>query len=424
MTSSTAPDPPAHPLGRLVEHVEAGLAEHRDGPAWTLSSGELADLLPRLAHTLRELEGVQLAMLAEADRHQVGDPVGAASTAAWWANTTRRTKPAAHRDVALAVQLDSDAHAVTATAVRTGAASADQAAVIVRAVDALPSDLVPEHTRRRAEAHLVELAAHHDPRELRILGTRILEVLAPEIAEEHERRVLEDAERHAAATSTFSMHPDGEGSYLGRFKIPVLAGEMLRKHLMAIAAPRHRAATGAPAASTTERVAQPLRLGRAFTEYIETRSPEDTPKAGGIAATVVVTMTLEALTGACEKAGVLDTGERISAAEARRLACEAGVIPAVLGGPSQVLDLGRKTRFHTGPQRIALALRDGGCCVEGCDWPPGMCHAHHRKPWSRGGSTNVEDGMLICPPHHGLAHDDRYQMKSGASGKVVFTRRT
>jgi hypothetical protein len=146
-----------------------------------------------------------------------------------------------------------------------------------------------------------------------------------------------------------------------------------------------------------------------------------------VAATVVVTMTMEQLVGGLrgsEKSALLDTGETISPAQARRLACEAGIIPAVLGSRSQPLDLGRKTRFHTEPQRTALMLRDGGCAAVGCDWPPGMCHVHHRDPWSAGGSTSVADGILLCPRHHTLAHDRRYQLKTDKHGKVTFARRT
>ncbi len=72
-------------------------------------------------------------------------------------------------------------------------------------------------------------------------------------------------------------------------------------------------------------------LGLAFMDYIETRPAESTPSAGGVAATVVVTMELETLLGGL-KAASLDTGGRISAGQARRLACQAGIIPVVLGG--------------------------------------------------------------------------------------------
>ncbi|HEX2894340.1 MAG TPA: HNH endonuclease signature motif containing protein [Marmoricola sp.] len=69
-------------------------------------------------------------------------------------------------------------------------------------------------------------------------------------------------------------------------------------------------------------------------------------------------------------------------------------------------------------------LRDRGCAALGCDWPPGMCHVHHRRPWSLGGSTSVTDVLLLCPRHHTLAHDHRYQLKTDKHGKVAFSRRT
>ena len=120
----------------------------------------------------------------------------------------------------------------------------------------------------------------------------------------------------------------------------------------------------------------------------------------------------------------LDTGGVISAAEARRLACRAGIIPAVLDGASQVLDLGRTRRLHSRSQRIAMAARDGGCTTEGCDWPPGLCHAHHEQPWSQGGRTSISDGRLLCPRHHARAHDPTYTMTKLPGGKVAFHRRT
>ena len=110
-------------------------------------------------------------------------------------------------------------------------------------------------------------------------------------------------------------------------------------------------------------------------------------------------------------------------APARRLACEAGIIPAVLGSKSQVLDLGRKKRFASEAQRIAKTIEAGGCEVEGCDAPPGMTHMHHPERWADGGETN-RDGIMICPTHHARAHDTRYQMTRLPTGKIAFHRRT
>ena len=110
---------------------------------------------------------------------------------------------------------------------------------------------------------------------------------------------------------------------------------MLKQAVLAINAPKHRHHSGTPKG-----------LGHAFCEYV-TRYPVDRlPQAGGVDATVVVTMTLENLLGDSEKPALLDTGDRITADEARQLACEAAIIPMVLGGKSKILDLGRKKRLY------------------------------------------------------------------------------
>ncbi len=219
----------------------------------------------------------------------------------------------------------------------------------------------------------------------------------------------------------FRIVEDGHGKCHGRFTISSLHGAMLKKQLLAIAAPKHRARVDGQAPEPGRPSAH--RLGEAFAEYIETYPTDRLPHAGGVSATVVVTMTVDTLMGGL-KAAELDTGHRISPGLARRLACRAGIIPAVLGTQSQVLDLGRRTRFHTEPQRIALAMEQGGCTAEGCDWPPGMCHAHHDQPFSKGGATRVKNGRLLCPRHHARAHDPAYTTTKLPGGKVRFHRRT
>ena len=164
----------------------------------------------------------------------------------------------------------------------------------------------------------------------------------------------------------------------------------------------------------------------AFSQLLEAIPAKSLPKAGGCSATIVVTMTLEQLLGRLDAAGVcaLDTGGQISAAEARRLACAAGIIPVVLGGKSEVLDIGRKRRFHTEAKRIAMAIRDRGCTAVDCDRPPAMSHAHHDVAWSHGGTTDLAHGRLLCGHHHRRIHDHRYRATRHPNGKVSFHRRT
>ena len=118
------------------------------------------------------------------------------------------------------------------------------------------------------------------------------------------------------------------------------------------------------------------------------------------------------------------TGGHISASEARRMACTAGIIPVVLGGTSQVLDVGRRRRLHSESMRVAMGVRDDGCTAVGCEAPPGHCHAHHDKPWSAGGPTNVTTGRLLCPHHHRRIHDPRFAVTRLPRGRVSFHRRT
>jgi hypothetical protein len=196
----------------------------------------------------------------------------------------------------------------------------------------------------------------------------------------------------------------------------------LKKILTAIMASKHQTATkGAGAAD--HRPPTPEAMGQAFCEFIERYPTDRVPNSGGISATVVVLMDLDMLLGRLEKACMLDTGEKISPGMARRLACEAGIIPVVLGGDSQPLDVGRKSRFYTEAQRIAMLVRDRRCRAEGCDRTTGL-HAHHKTRWADGGNTNLADGVSLCHWHHNRAHDPNYQTTYHPNGDVTFHRRT
>jgi hypothetical protein len=99
----------------------------------------------------------------------------------------------------------------------------------------------------------------------------------------------------------------------------------------------------------------------------------------------------------------------VSSATAQRYACAAGIVPILFEG-DQPLDVGRTQRLFTSRQRIALTARDGGCRFPGCDRPASWCEAHHITPWSRGGPTDVADGILLCRHHHLLVHDNHWEV--------------
>lgn len=88
----------------------------------------------------------------------------------------------------------------------------------------------------------------------------------------------------------------------------------------------------------------------------------------------------------------------------RRLACEADLIPVVLGGGGEVLDVGRSRRLFTPRLRRAITARDGGCTAPGCSIPAPWCEAHHVWHWEDGGPTSVDNGTLLCSHHHHAVH--------------------
>ena len=163
-------------------------------------------------------------------------------------------------------------------------------------------------------------------------------------------------------------------------------------------------------------VPYPVRLGHGLIDLIERLPTDPIPDSGGIPATIVVTMRLDQLLDGLGTA-TLDTGTTISAGQARRLACQAGIIPVVLDGKSQPLDVGQEQRLHTKHQRIAITVRDQGCVIEGCDRPASQCEFHHPIPFSEGGPTSLENAATLCPHHHHLAHTDHWQLTRQPNGK-------
>jgi hypothetical protein len=118
---------------------------------------------------------------------------------------------------------------------------------------------------------------------------------------------------------------------------------------------------------------------------------------------------------------MLDGGTLLSPGATRRLLCDAAIIPAVLGGNSEVLDVGRSTRTFTTATRRAIALRDQGCIWPGCDRPPSWCETHHAEFWVRDlGPTSYKNGVLLCSYHHGEIHRSQWEVRFAADGRAAL----
>lgn len=101
----------------------------------------------------------------------------------------------------------------------------------------------------------------------------------------------------------------------------------------------------------------------------------------------------------------------VSIETVERHVCNSGSIAVGLGAQGNVIDLGRESRLFTAQQKLALAVRDGGCMFENCDRRSSWTEAHHINHWARdGGRTDVADGILLCRHHHMLVHNNHWEI--------------
>jgi hypothetical protein len=182
-------------------------------------------------------------------------------------------------------------------------------------------------------------------------------------------------------------------------------------------APRRRVRFGDAAdpavdpATADDRTLAQRRL-EAFVGMARESLARDDGELAGLPVTMLVTVSLETLQTGIGSATIAGVDTPISAGTARRLACSANIIPIVLGGESEVLDVGRANRLFTRGQRLALAARDRGCTWPGCEAPPGWCEAAHSvRSWLAGGKTSLDNAALLCPYHHHRLDNDGWEFE-------------
>jgi hypothetical protein len=404
-----------HPVLSAIAAIHAALDEIAGVDPIYMSVAEKKTAMVESARLRARAEALDLQLSAAAEI-DVAEETGSRSTAVWLADQTREAHGTVRHRAALAKALEKTwTH--TGAALAAGRVNLAQVRAITESLQTLPDDL-PDGVLAKAETYLLEQAAALGPRELRHLGRGVLHHLAPEIADAADLRRLHAEDARAEATTQLRLRRRGDGTDEGWFRLPSHATGRLRAYLDAIASPRRPDNDDDFMA-----LPQARRRGIAFQSLLETVLETDLPVHGRTATSIVVTIDHTTLLTGLGTA-TTSTGETITAAQARRLACNAGILPAVLGTNSEILDLGRTSRFFTGPTRKAMDLRDKECTTRGCHIPAAFCHGHHhRQPWAAGGPTNLTNGKLLCPHHHHHAHNPHWTTHHHPDGTTTFTRR-
>lgn len=178
---SASPAAPPHPVTGLLARTGDHVAAMRDAWLVSMSAAETGRALVEADRLLSQVTELQTRLAAHADAVDIAGPTGATSTANWLAVVSHQTRASTHRLMRLAAALDRDLHEPVRHALADGDLNPEQALVITDHIDALPADVATE-VRAKAVTVLLEEAQHHDAKDLRRIGKRILDVVAPTAA--------------------------------------------------------------------------------------------------------------------------------------------------------------------------------------------------------------------------------------------------
>lgn len=382
--------------------------ECASAPVWPLSDQDLVTALDEVHRLEQVLAATKLHLIREAETRGLPAAAHCTSTAVWLRQRLHICAPTGHRLAQLARELHQ--HPAVDAALSAGEVNTEQAQVITTHLGQLPEELDAELTDV-VEKIMIGWAGRDgfDPKALRQMAPRLLHHVAPELADRADEEALRRQERHAEKTKAFNLSNTGDGRYRVTGWLPAEAAAIVTAALDPLCKPL-------PEDNRTPTQRRADALVEVCKLTLTTTHP---PERGGQHTQLAVTAPFDLLRGALG-VGQLDSGDRLSADQVRRLACDARILPVVLGGTGQVLDAGRSCRLFTGPLRRAIIIRDGGCAFPGCDRPPGWCEAHHIVPWTDGGPTSLDNGVMLCGYHHRLIHHDDWTVRIAADGLPEF----
>jgi uncharacterized protein DUF222/HNH endonuclease len=311
---------------------------------------------------------------------------------------------------AVAGQVDAQGESVppvlpaTAAGFAAGAFGVQQVAVAAGLMGSPVAQRLTAEARVEVEAEIARLASECGPRKLRALGVEV-------IARADRDGSDEEAEPQVNELRIIPF-PGGGGKIKATFTDPVRFNQVL-----AVIDAKSAPLTKDDTRTTPERQADALVDVCGFVaEHGDGKVlPDGVARRPQVALIAQVTDLENRVSAGC-----LTFGGIASAAELRRICCDAAVIPVVMNGDSQPLDVGARQRTIPPAIRWAVEARDRGCAHPGCDRPPSWSEVHHIKHWADGGPTAVGNLVMLCKVHHRGVHEGDWIIRMGSDGLPEF----
>ncbi len=376
-----------------------------DGELWRAGSAQLEAVMAEVDHLVALGEAARVGVTVEAMRR--GEP-GSGPLALTPVQWVRRHAPSTRAGGAAQVVAVAEAFAVAGlaavkTAVSSGRLPVRSAAVVVAEADRL-RPLLAEGVEPAVVDGLVRMAVEHGPRGCRELRPRIL----AEYGRDGELQAEQDRGRRFIALSQPRVDELGLAEY--RLTLDPEGRTVIEAALGPLSAPR-------PVDGERDLRSSQRRRGEALVALVRraVAAGGDTPtnQKSMLVVTVGHETLVSGLHGAGETLSGSEAGVLLAPETVRRLACDAAILPAVMGGEGEVVDLGRLKRLFTAGQTRRLWLRDRHCTYPGCDMPAQWCDGHHLVHWADHGRSDLENAALLCERHHTVVHTRRY------AGQVV-----
>jgi Domain of unknown function (DUF222)/HNH endonuclease len=352
-----------------------------------LSAPELLDSVRDLVAIKNRIEAELARRVRRMETSQAVEHDGLRSPASWLRGHTRLSGRAAAQLVATGRAVEQLPHVADRFA--AGELTGEQVAVIARVVE--PEQLAAAADQEVDLAGLDETLAD-------LAATRPHHLVKQAVAHYLARLDPDGPEPDPTERRSLSYTKFDDGSVSGRFKLDPVGGEKFQAALESILN------TDRPAGDQRTKA---QRQGDAFVQLLDNALAQgNLPIHRGVKPQVLVILDAEDFTDPAtgRAAASCGYGAQVSAATARRLACDGQVTRILLDPDGLPLDVGRSQRVVPPHIRRAVEIRDRHCVFAGCGAPTWWSEVHHLVEWVFGGETSLENSALLCERHHTKVH--------------------